>query len=307
MRNQQYGFSTGGPILRDRTFFFVTYEEQKFLIGNQAQSTEPSVSYQQSANQVLQYYGVPENPVSSTLLGTIWPAAALTGAAAPNNYFNPNAESGFSHNGLIKLDHNFNENNRLSFRWFVGQGTQTAPIGSHLSYYYQVAPIHVQNYSLVYNTTFSPRLTNQALIGVSYFNQVFSDANSSFNPVSLGLNTGVTNSNLIGAPLIAITGLRQHGIDAELRPERHHRSPGGRVVLLDWQTPDALRRRNSPGASGLLLQHRRPRRVLFQRNRRPLGSRLRQRRWLAKMHGIFCFQSSGAAGLPERDRSITTC
>ncbi len=74
LRNQQYGFATGGPILRDRTFFFVTYEEQKFLIGNQAQSTEPSLSYQQSANQVLQYYGLPENPVSASLLGTIWPS-----------------------------------------------------------------------------------------------------------------------------------------------------------------------------------------------------------------------------------------
>ena len=134
------------------------------------------------------------------------------GRPAANNYFNPNAESGYSHNGLVKLDHNFNENNRLSFRWFVGQGTQTAPIGSHLSYYYQVAPIHVQNYSLVYNRTFSPRLTNQALIGVSYFNQVFSDANHSFDPVSLGLNTGVSNSNLIGAPLIAITGFDSTGL-----------------------------------------------------------------------------------------------
>src|SRR5882757_6246859 len=113
LRNQQYGFSTGGPIIRDRTFFFVTYEEQKFLIGNQAQSTEPSVRYQQSANQVLQFYGLPENPVSASLLGTIWPGDALTGPAAANNYFNPNAESGYSHNGLVKLDHNFNENNRL--------------------------------------------------------------------------------------------------------------------------------------------------------------------------------------------------
>ena len=104
LRNQQYGFATGGPILRDRTFFFVTYEEQKFLIGNQAKSTEPSLSYQQSANQVLQFYGLPENPVSTSLPGTIWPSGALTGPAAENNYFNPNAESGYSHNGLVKLD-----------------------------------------------------------------------------------------------------------------------------------------------------------------------------------------------------------
>ncbi|MDQ2841262.1 MAG: TonB-dependent receptor [Acidobacteriota bacterium] len=204
MRNQQFGFSTGGPIIRDKTFFFVTYEEQKFLIGNQALSTEPSVAYQQQAAGLLSQYGVPVNPVSLNLLNTLWPGSALQGPASANNYFNPNPENGFSHNGLVKIDHSFNDNNRLSFRWFVGQGTQTAPIGSHLSYYYQVAPIHVQNYSLIYNWTLSARLTNQAVFGVSYFNQVFSDANSSFDPVSLGLNTGVNAPNLSGAPFISI-------------------------------------------------------------------------------------------------------
>ncbi len=35
VRNQHYGFSVGGPILRDKTFFFVTGEHQGFVIGNQ--------------------------------------------------------------------------------------------------------------------------------------------------------------------------------------------------------------------------------------------------------------------------------
>jgi hypothetical protein len=212
MRNQQYGFSLGGPIIKDKTFFFTTFEEQKFLIGNQSLSTEPSVAYQGAARTLLGQYGVPVNPVSVNLLNTLWPASELTGAATANNFFNPNAENGVSHNGLVKIDHSFNDNNRLSFRWFIGQGTQTAPIGSHVSDYYQVAPIHVQNYSLVYNTTFSPRLTNQVLFGVSYFNQVFSDANNSYDPVALGLNTGVSSPNLTGAPLISITGFDPIGL-----------------------------------------------------------------------------------------------
>src|SRR5258708_35927030 len=72
--------------------------------------------------------------------------------------------------------------------------------------------MHVQNYSVTYNRTFSSNLTNQALVGVSYFNQVFSDANSNFNPVALGLNTGVTSPNLRGAPLIAISGFENTGL-----------------------------------------------------------------------------------------------
>ena len=160
----------------------------------------------------MQAYGVPVNPLSLQLLGALWPAAALQGAAAPSNYFNPNPEHGFSNNGLAKIDHSFNDANRLSFRWFVGQGTQTAPIGSRLQDYYQVAPLHVQNYSLIYNQTLSPRFTNQVLFGVSYFNQVFSDFNNSFNPVALGLNTGVNSPSLTSAPFISISGFDTIGL-----------------------------------------------------------------------------------------------
>jgi len=212
LRNQHYGFSAGFPVIKDRTFLFLSFEEQKFVIGNQSLSTEPSLNYQAAARSLLKQYGVPENSVSDNLLNSIWPGASLAGPAAPSNYFDPVPETGFSHNGLVKFDHSFNNNNGLSFRYFVGQGTQIAPVGSRIPYYYQVGPMHVQNYSLTYNRTFSSRLTNQALVGVSYFNQVFSDLNTSFDPVALGLNTGVTSPNLKGAPLIAISGFESTGL-----------------------------------------------------------------------------------------------
>jgi hypothetical protein len=60
--------------------------------------------------------------------------------------------------------------------WFVGQGTQTAPDSSDLAPYFENAPIHVENFSLVYNRVLSNSITNQLSAGVSYFNQVFSDA-----------------------------------------------------------------------------------------------------------------------------------
>ena len=212
LRNQHYGFSLGGPIIKDRTFFFATYEEQKFVIGNQALATTPTVAYQQEAMQLLDQYHVPVNPVSLNLLNALWPANSLTGPGSPNNFFSPVPQTGFSHNGLVKVDHSFNDRNRLSFKWFVGQGVQIAPVGSHIPYYYQVGPMHVQNYSLIYNNIISPSISNQVLFGVSYFNQVFSDANTAINPVALGLNTGVNSRNLVGAPQIAITGFDGTGL-----------------------------------------------------------------------------------------------
>ncbi|MGB7135308.1 MAG: carboxypeptidase-like regulatory domain-containing protein, partial [Acidobacteriaceae bacterium] len=177
LRNQQFGFSTGGPIWRDHAFFFVSYEEQKFLIGTAQPSTEPSAAYQALALQQLSAWGIPESQTAINLLNGsgsnqgLWPAAALTGPATAFNYTNPGNENGYSHNGIAKVDYTLNANNRLSAKWYVGQGNQTAPTNSLLAPYFEVAPIHVQNYSLTWNSVFSPRITNQLFAGVNYFNQ----------------------------------------------------------------------------------------------------------------------------------------
>src|SRR5438067_7585189 len=187
MRNVQWGGSLSFPIIRNRTFFFGAFEKQNFTIGIQGLTTEPSLAYQQAALGVMQFYGVPENPVSSAMLKTLWPSGALQGAAAPNNFFSTDPEYGYSYNGIVKLDHKINDKNTVSFRWFSGEGNQTAPVGSNLKDYYEVAPIHVQNYALVYNSAFSPAFSNQLLLGVNAFNQVFHDSNDSFDTKSLGL------------------------------------------------------------------------------------------------------------------------
>jgi hypothetical protein len=212
LRDQQYGFTTGGPILKDKTFFFVSYERQAFDIGLPNHVTEPSQAYQTEALAVLNnsgntygtYAPVPVNPVSVKLLDTLWPASALTGKAETGNYFNPGTEDGYSNNGVAKLDHALNENNHLSLRAFIAQGHQTAPTSSYLTPYFETSPMHVQNWAVVYNSTLSPRLANQLLAGFNYFNQAFSDENRSYNPVALGLNTGVTDPQLSGAPNITI-------------------------------------------------------------------------------------------------------
>src|ERR1700751_4061478 len=49
VRNQHYGFSVGGPIVRNKAFFFLAGEHQGFVMGNQTSSTEPSAAYQAQA------------------------------------------------------------------------------------------------------------------------------------------------------------------------------------------------------------------------------------------------------------------
>src|SRR5450755_4390631 len=218
-RNQQYGFSVGGPILKDRLFFFLTFEKQRFDIGLPGLGTEPSAAYQTEALAELTKFGVAPNPVTMNLLNTLWPATALTGPATPDNFSSPDPEYGYSYNGLGKIDYNINDKNTVSFHYFAGQGNQVAPVGgtalseaaSELKYYYEVAPIHVSNYAASWNSTLSPKISNQLLAGVNYFRQIFSDFNTNFDLPSYGLNL-YDGFNLAGAPNIQITGFDQIGL-----------------------------------------------------------------------------------------------
>ena len=225
LRNQNFGFSLGGPIIKDKTFFFVTFEKQNYLIGLSGLATEPSFAWQTQALALLTAHGITPSPLSQTLIGNpvtstnpiLWPSLINPLPAKTGNFFSPIASTGYSYNGVAKIDHNFNEKNHLSVRWFGGQGSQTAPLGgspalgtasSNLQFYFEKAPLHVYNYAATLNTVISPRMTNQLLFGVNYFNQTFSDANNSFNTKALGLflspDATIKGQPILGAPNIVI-------------------------------------------------------------------------------------------------------
>src|SRR5271165_4320425 len=190
LTNQNVGGTLGGPLIKDKLFFFVGFEYQTYKFGLTGLSTEPSAAWANQAVTLMNQYGVAVNPLSRTLLANLWPSSIVGLPATLNNYFATVPATGYSNNGVAKVDWNINTNNTLSFRWFGGQGSQTQPPGfslalatasSNLGYYFQVAPLHVQNYSLIWNSVLSPRMTNQVLLGVSSFYQIYHDANNTFD------------------------------------------------------------------------------------------------------------------------------
>ncbi len=175
--------------------------------------------------ELLTANGYTESSISQQLMANLWPSLINSLPAQSGNYFATNPSIGYSYNGVIKLDHNFNEKNHLSARWFGGQGDQIAPLGgsaalatasSNDPYYFEKAPIHVYNYAITLNSVLSSNLTNQVLFGVNYFNQVFNDANHSFNTPSYGLDLSpdatINGKPILGAPNLAIAGFEQVGI-----------------------------------------------------------------------------------------------
>lgn len=243
LRNENYGFSLGGPIRKDRAFWFLSFEKQKYTIALSGLNTEPSTAYVTEAYNLLAAKGVPVSQISCNFLGAgltsglpssactpataagLWPSYIDSLPANSNNYFATNPSLGYSYNGVAKVDFNINEKNHLSGRWFGGQGSQTAPTGgsaalatasSNLSYYFEHAPIHVFNYAVTLNSVLTPRITNQVLVGVNYFNQVFRDAVANYDSHNVGqlfLSPDTpTTPKFFGAPNIRISGFEQVGI-----------------------------------------------------------------------------------------------
>jgi outer membrane receptor protein involved in Fe transport len=229
LRNQQWGESAGGPFWKDHTFWFENFEKQNFKIATGNQGTEPSTAYQAAALPVLAYYGVAPNSATTNLLSVLWPTNSLTGPASSPNFLPSAPETGYSYNGVVKVDHNFNERQSLSARAFLGQGNQIAPVcNCTIPYYFEVAPIHVYNYSLVHNMTITPHITNQITMGVNYFNQVFGDQKTGFNVDALGF---VTNSPYTNSPNIQISGFEAIG---QTPPEGRNDITGHLDEALSW-------------------------------------------------------------------------
>lgn len=225
LRNENVGGTVGGPIVKNRAFFFLGFERQNYIFGLTGLSTEPSNAWVSQAMALLKAASIPESALSARLLSTLWPASIANLPATVDNYFATVPGTGYSYNGVAKVDVNINARQRLSVHAFDGQGQQTQPPGaslalatasSNLGYYFEVAPLNVQNYSAVLSSVFTNNLTNQLLFGFDDFHQVFHDANNSFNMQSLGLylspSATVHGSPVMGASNIAISGFDQVGI-----------------------------------------------------------------------------------------------
>src|SRR5580692_7858966 len=145
LRNENYGFTVGGPIIKNKTFYFVGFEKQDYIIGLSGLATEPSFAWQTQALDLLNnpggkygsYAPVTASTLSQTLIGNptsatnpvLWPSSINSLPATLGNFFSPIESTGYSYNGVAKVDHNFNDKHHLSVRYFVGQGSQTAPLG----------------------------------------------------------------------------------------------------------------------------------------------------------------------------------
>jgi Carboxypeptidase regulatory-like domain len=106
----QFGASLGGPILRNKMFFFVNYEGVQQAYQSQLQATIPSPSYQ---SQVLA-----TSPALAFILAA-YPQSGGTPTSDPNGYlWKTNTSAPQTENaGLARMDYTLNDKTNITLRF----------------------------------------------------------------------------------------------------------------------------------------------------------------------------------------------
>ena len=231
LRWNMFGGAFGGPVIKNKLFFFVDYQGQRFdhpantqaitvfsnaeragnfgqlctagftngLCNNPTQQIVNPLTKTPFANNQIPIAMI--NPVAKNLFASNFYPAAVNNNFT-NNAFNTVTQAFDADQGDAKVDWNISDKDRLSGRY--SQSYQTDPLTNSqqiLGTTFSTAPI--QSGVGQWTHTFSPSILNEARFGINYIKL---DTGASFNPSigNLGTQLGIANTNLNGPGLLLL-------------------------------------------------------------------------------------------------------
>lgn len=179
LKQNQFGMTFGGPVVRDRTFFFGSYQGLRIRESQLFGTARPPTALERSGN-----FSASARTPNDPLTGQPYPNSII-----PTAQFDPVAKNVLdrfiplpnSPDGrwvqlasrptdgdqfLVRVDHSFGSNNSLNVRYFRDKSTLRAGSGNITPYQDYGQSLAVTNWALQDTHTISPAMVNEFRIGV---------------------------------------------------------------------------------------------------------------------------------------------
>ena len=208
-QNSNFGGSIGGPIIKNKTFFFGAYEGQRERVGSDFLLLVPTQNEIAEARSIAQGIQGTINPGLDAIMA-FYPQSTTGQIASAVR------DSNSGDNLIAKVDHNFSDTELLTGRYALAQNSQVFPFGSpggygagsRLPQFAQTSPTRVQVVSLSMLSTLSSSRINEVRFGYSRYRTSFSSLNANFDPSSIGLDFG---TGKLGLPEFDFTNIENLG------------------------------------------------------------------------------------------------